>query len=44
MIIKPNTVKPFYKGHPWSEDKVAFVEEWPLQRGAFGKEAGDASG
>jgi len=37
-------VEPLYKAHPWSEAKVAFVEGWPLQRGSFGKESGDACG
>ena len=25
-IIFSGTVEPLYKGHPWSEDKVAFTE------------------
>ena len=29
-----STVKPLYKGYPWSEDKVACTEGWPLQRGS----------
>ena len=37
-------VEPLCKSHSWSEHEMAFVEGWPLQRSAFSKESGDASG
>jgi len=36
-IIFSGTVEPLYKGHLGAKTK------WPLQRGKFGKESGDAN-